>query len=258
MKIIRNLISILLLPLSFSITLLGFIFLILPISFIVTPFNWGIRLQVTSPFWKLLAKVTIKLSCLCREILIERRPINVTKLNNPPGLYVANHQSFMDIPLMLTSIQVPPIMKKELLYIPIFGVCAYSSGAMIVNRKKGQSRRKVFKQAQYRLNSFHKNLQYYPEGTRQKNNKPPKSYSEIKKPLMVFAYKNNIPVYPVSIYGTAGVLNSNGFINYGKKIGKIMHTPLYPRDYDNEEIFCQSVWSKVRDGYFELEEKIKK
>jgi 1-acyl-sn-glycerol-3-phosphate acyltransferase len=203
-----------------------------------------------------MARLTIKVICLCRELTIDRRPINVRGLNNPPGLYVANHQSFMDIPLMLSHVLIPPIMKKELLYIPVFGVCAYSAGSMIVDRKKGQSRRKVFKLAQYRLNSYHKNLQYYPEGTRQKGNNPPRPIDKIKKPLMVFAFKNNIPVNAVSMYGTTGVLSSIGLINYGHKVGKILHEPFYPADYENEDEFCNAIWNKVSDGYFELKERL--
>jgi 1-acyl-sn-glycerol-3-phosphate acyltransferase len=231
-------------------------FIMIPVSLLVLPFHWGIRLQATSPYWKMMAKLSIKVLCLCRETRIDRRPINVRGLNNPPGLYIANHQSFMDIPLMLSDVLIPPIMKKELLYIPLFGICAYSSGSMIVDRRKGESRRKVFRQAQQRLNSYHKNLQYYPEGTRQKGNKPPKPLDQIKKPLMIFAFKNNTPVYPISMYGTPEVLSSIGLINYGRKVGKIMHAPCYPADYENEELFCIAVWSKVIDGYFELKERL--
>lgn len=248
--------SILYYPISVIILISSFILFVVPISLIVFPFNWGTRLRLTSPMWKLFGKTSIYIVCLCKTYFEDHRPEEERNLNNPPGLYVANHQSFMDIPLMLCTAQIPPIMKKEILYIPIFGVCGYSSGAMIVNRKKGESRKKVFAQAKYRLSSFHKNLQYYPEGTRTKGGLPPKTIEKIKKPLMLFAYENNTPVYPVSMYGTPKVLNKYGWIFYGKKLGKIMHEPVYPADYQDGESFCIAVWDKVRNGYFDLEKKL--
>lgn len=244
-------------PYSILLLLSSFIILCVPISFLVAPIrSWHIRLRITSPFWQLFGKIVVYFVCICRNHTEDYRPKEEQSLHNPPGLYIANHQSFLDIPLILTSFQVPPIMKKEILYIPIFGICAYSSSSMIVNRKKGESRRKVFAQAKQRLTTFTKNLQFYPEGTRQKKDLPPRDVSEIKKPLIIFAYKNNIPVYPVSIYGTRKVLNNIAAINYGRKVGKIMHEPVKPEDYATADDFVNAAWGKVISGYQQLEEKL--
>lgn len=244
-------------PISMFILFSSFFILVVPISFLVAPFkSWGTRLRLTSPFWKLFGQISTYIVCLCRVYTEDHRPEEEKGLNNPPGLYVANHQSFMDIPLLLCSFQIPPIMKKELLFIPIFGVCAYSSSAMIVNRKKGESRRKVFEQAKFRLSTHYKNLQYYPEGTRQKEDLPPRSIDKIKKPLMAFAYENNIPVYPVSIYGTRHVLKDNGLINYGRRVGNILHSPVEPENFDSSDDFIKAVWDKVTAGYHQLEAKL--
>lgn len=252
-----KLLSIIYIPIAYFILFSSFIILVLPVSFIVAPFkNWGIRLKLSSPFWKIFGQISIYLVCLCRNYLEDYRPIEEQQLNNPPGLYIANHQSFIDIPLLLLTCQIPPIMKKELLYIPIFGVCAYSSSAMIVDRKKMNSRKRVFLQAKERLTTEYRNLQYYPEGTRQQDNKGPRGVKDLKTPLMSFAYKENLPVYPVSIYGTRNVLSKFGFINFGKRVGKIMHSPVYPKDYDNADDFINAAWSKVSIGYNQLEAKL--
>jgi len=153
----------LLYPYSIFLLITSFIILVVPISFLVAHFkNWNTRLKITSPFWEFYAKVVVYFVCFCRNYTEDYRPEHEQRLHNPPGLYIANHQSFLDIPLVLCSFQVPPIMKKEILYIPIFGICGYSSSAMIVDRKKGESRRKVFAQAKERLTTFASNLQYYP------------------------------------------------------------------------------------------------
>lgn len=247
----------LLYPYSIFLLIVSFIILIVPISFLVAPLkSWNTRLKLTSPFWELYGKIIVYFVCLCRNYTEDHRPEAERKMHNPPGLYIANHQSFLDIPLVLCSFQVPPIMKKEILYIPIFGLCGYSSSAMIVDRKKGESRRKVFEQAKERLTTFACNLQYYPEGTRQKEDAPPRSVDKIKKPLMVFAYENNIPVYPVSIYGTRKVLNSIAAINYGSRVGKIMHSPVRPENFNSSEEFVNTAWNKVIEGYHQLEAKL--
>ncbi len=253
---IAKALSIIFYPFSVLLLFVSFTIIVIPISLVIWPFQWQTRLKYTAPFWKLFGRCSIKLVCACKTTVIDRRNSAVRDLNIPPGLYVANHQSFVDVPFLLSSFQVPPIMKKEILYAPIFGVCAYSAGAMIVDRKKNKSRRQTFALAKERLTTYYSNLQYYPEGTRQKRDLPPRPIEKIKKPLMVFCYKNNIPVYPVSIYGTRKVLNAIAMINYRTPIGKIMHDAVVPSEFKNENDFCQAIWDKVCSGYLELEKQL--
>ncbi len=171
------------------------------------------------------------------------------------GLYVANHQSYIDIPLMVTMFQVPPIMKKELLYIPIFGWIAWLSGAMPVSRSSNQSRRKVFNQTKRRILHEKIGIQVYPEGTRSKTGLP-KSYSEIKRTLLVFAFNEKIPVVPTSLYGTRGVLSPKGMIQSGRHIGITVHKEILPENFATADEFAEACWSKVIEGHDQMKAEL--
>jgi 1-acyl-sn-glycerol-3-phosphate acyltransferase len=252
----KNIVTYLLYPVSVFILISSFIALILPISVVALPFKWQTRRTLTGKFWQAFGHVALRVVCLARIFKDDRRPKEVQKQSTPVGLHIANHSSFIDIPLMLTTMQVPPIMKKEILYIPFLGICAYSSGAIIVDRKAPDSRKKVFRAATKRLTHYDKSLQYYPEGTRQRENKGPKDVSVLKKPLMEFAYRQNIPLYPISFYGTRKVLTPKGLIHYGQKIGAIFHAPIHPQNFRTEEEFIEKAWATVQAGYYELEAKL--
>lgn len=185
----------------------------------------------------------------------DRRQEKFSKITSPPGLYIANHQSFMDIPLIFSYIIIAPIMKKSLVYIPIFGICAYASGAILVNRGKKSSRKKVLMAAMKRLQVGEKNLMYYPEGSRNREDGIPREFKDLKTPMMKFAYDKNITVFPVSMYGTNKIIKKN-MIQYGTKVGIIFHAGVNPADFETKEEFIMTAWEKVRSGHSELGEKL--
>lgn len=237
-------------------TTIAFFVLILPISLIalfIPQHEW--RLKVTGPFWILFFKFIIKAVTFTKLHSEDKRPKEDRKFS-PNGLYICNHQSFMDIPVTLSHFAIPPIMKKEILYIPIFGIAAYSSGALIVNRSNQRSRIKTYEKATGRLLGPNGRLQYYPEGTRTRKGVGPKDVNQIKSKIIRFAYTHNIPVYPMSVAGTDKILNSKGMISFGKKAGIILHVPKRPQDFETEDDFVKACWEQVKLGYQELTEKL--
>lgn len=100
-------------------------------------------------------------------------------------------------------------------------------------------------------------LGVYPEGTRSKDAFP-KSFKEIKKTLLVFAYNEDIPVISTSIYGTRGILNKNGTVNSGKDVGIIVHKETFPKDFNTADEFAEACWNKVIRGHQEMKEKLER
>lgn len=248
--------KLLLQPFSFALIIIAFFVTIVPAAIVALPFRQQTRFKISAPFWRLFSYIVIYVATLSRVHSEDRRKKEDQK-SYPQGLFISNHLSAMDIPLLLTRFQVPPIMKKEVLYIPIFGMCGYSAGAMIVDRKNPQSRKKAFEMATQRLVKGFKSLQYYPEGTRQRQTTSPKPLEKIKKPILKFAYHHNVAVYAVSVYGTQAVFNpKSALINYGNKIGIIVHDAIHPKDFSSEEEFLAKAWGLVIEGHHELEEKL--
>ena len=227
------------------------LFVLLPPCIIALPFPLRVRLKIVSPAWALGSKIMLRLGCQSFVDINRDHRSESFKGTPPYGLYVANHQSFIDIPLITTMFQAPPIMKKEILHIPIFGWLGWISGAMPVSRSKVHSRKKVFDQAKNRIINQRIAIQVYPEGTRSREAHP-KPYDQIKRTLLVFAYNENIPVIPTSLFGTRGVINARGLIQPGRHLGVIVHQELLPKDFKNADEFCRAVWGKVIEGYDEL------
>jgi len=231
-----------------------FFVVVIPVTLLASPLKLRTRLSIVSPFWGFFSRFVIKYICWSSLYAEDNRQPE-WRTYPPTGLYISNHQSYMDIPLMLTQYQVLPIMKKEVVYIPVFGVLAVAAGALPVSRGKRDSRKKVFIAARKRLVEDKFSLQYYPEGTRSRSGRP-KPYEEIKVTLIQLAYENNVPVIPISMYGSCNVLDKKGFVNPGQKLGVITHKALLPKDYPDVNQFCQAAWQQVLTGYSRLEAKL--
>lgn len=223
-------------------------FVLVPACIIAFPFPLATRLKIVGPVWAFFGRSVVKLACHARIAVLEDHRGPQFKGTPCYGLYVANHQSYVDIPMMVTLFQAPPIMKKEVLYIPFFGWMAWICGALPVSRGKTSSRRAVFEKAKKRVMKEKIGLQVYPEGTRSKDALP-KPYSDIKRTLLVFAFNEKIPVVPVSIYGTRGVLSPNGFINPGRSVGMIVHKEISPENFPSADAFAAACWGKVIEGH---------
>lgn len=253
MKFLSTLGSIILYPFSIIALITIFMVTIFPMSIIALPFPDYVRTKITIPAWRLFSFLCIHFVTLSRVKIYDKREEKEKRHFTPRGLFIANHQSYMDIPLVLRIATIPPIMKKQVLYIPIFGLCGYSSGAIIVDRKEKSSRKKVFELSEKRLlRNPIRSLMYYPEGTRRRGQDLPKDVAMIKKPLLQLAFKNNVKVFPLSLHGTDRVIRKNGTIRYFQPISMIVHQGISPKDYQSEQDFIQFAWNQVVDGYKQL------
>lgn len=242
-------------PLIYAWIYLLILILILPISIIALPLSQNNKVKFTAPFWNLLFKITVRTIFASKLYIEDRRDEESQQKLSPQGLYISNHKSFVDIPLMFRVLIIPPIMKKEVVYIPIFGICAYSAGGILVDRKDKNSRKQVLEESKKRLKYGRRQLQYYPEGTRQQGNKPILPVEKIKTPLIEFAFQEKIPVYPVSMEGTQYCMK-NAIIYPFKPLGMILHEKVDPTNFKSEDEFVKVCWNKVINGKKELEQKI--
>jgi 1-acyl-sn-glycerol-3-phosphate acyltransferase len=230
-------------------------FVLVPTCLIALPFRLDRRLKIVGPVWSFFGRFLVQYACHADLAICEDHRGERFRGTPCYGLYVANHQSYIDIPIMVQLFQAPPIMKKEVLNIPVFGWMAWISGALPVSRSKTSSRRRVFEQAKKRVMKDQIGLQVYPEGTRSKDALP-KPFKEIKKTLLIFAYNEKIPVVPVSIYGTRGVLSKTGMINPGRKLGLIVHKEIEPHNFSSADEFAEACWQKVIQGHDQMKAQL--
>lgn len=120
-----------------------------------------------------------------------------------PCVVVANHNSLVDIPVTSPWIPGPnkTLAKVEMARIPLFGII-YTAGSILVDRKQARSRRESMQRMQDTLDQgIH--LCLYPEGTRNKTEKPLLPFYD---GAFVAAIKAQRPIIPALIFHTGAIL----------------------------------------------------
>ena len=116
-----------------------------------------------------------------------------------PVIYVANHQSNFDIPILYAGlpIQFRWLAKKELFKVPLFGLAMKRSGYIPVDRS---NRRKAMQSLTDAAKKVREGVSViiFPEGTRT----PDGSLQPFKKGALLVAAKARVPVVPVVIHGS--------------------------------------------------------
>lgn len=116
---------------------------------------------------------------------------------------VVNHNSLVDIPVSTPWIPGPnkTLAKVEMAKTPLFGII-YKAGSILVKRDDDTSRRESFTQMQQTLKQgLH--LCLYPEGTRNKSDKPLLPFYD---GAFIAAIRAQKPIMPAVIFGTKDIL----------------------------------------------------
>lgn len=156
------------------------------------------RAKIVHPSYRIWMSIFLSL-IFCR---VERKGKNHFKPNEN-YVVVTNHNSFVDILVSVPWIPGPnkTLAKIELARIPLFGI-VYRAGSILVDRKQENSRRESFTQMQETLKvGLH--LSLYPEGTRNKTDKPLQPFFD---GAFITAIRAQKPVIPSLIMGTKGIL----------------------------------------------------
>lgn len=121
-------------------------------------------------------------------------------------LYVANHQGFFDIPIMIHSLDktVGFIAKKELLKFRVLTYWMEQMYCIFMDRSNMRESIKSINEGVENLKNGH-NLVIFPEGTRSKG----PSIGEFKKGSLKLALKSGVPIVPVAIDGSYKLREGN-------------------------------------------------
>lgn len=120
-----------------------------------------------------------------------------------PCIFIANHQSMVDVWVMLTL--VPPntrfVAKQELFRIPVFGWVLARSGCIAIDRGRRSVAIRSLRQAGERIRAG-RSVVLYPEGSRSRDGR----LGPFKKGAFHLALQAGVPVVPVAITGSFEVL----------------------------------------------------
>lgn len=224
--------------LLFIITLFPIGLITLAISGYKDPKRTGIFLKV-SKVWILIYLFLIGCSIRIRGTQ------NFEKNKN--YIIICNHNSLMDI-LVITPF-IPgvnkTIAKSELAKIPLFGYI-YKTGSVLVDRKDKSSRATSFKNMKEVLHAG-MHMCIYPEGTRNKTNRPLK---EFHNGAFKLAVETSTPILPAIILNTKKALPVNKtFFFWPTPMEVHFLPPVAVKHTDDVEALKQSLHEQMSTYY---------
>lgn len=179
-------------------------------------------------------------------LLISRVHVRVIGLSNiqpdKSYIYMANHQSNFDIPVLLgcLPVQFRWLAKAELFRIPVFGRAMLGAGYIKINRFNQKSAFKSISTAARRLKDG-VSVMIFPEGTRSRDG----SIQKFKKGGFVMAIESGVPIIPVILKGTWSIMAKSSLrINRGDVEMEIAE-PINTTGYSMET--KEELMDRVRD-----------
>ena len=144
----------------------------------------------------------------------------------PPGsMLICNHQSLMDIPLLLQAWPRPYsyMFKKELERLPIFGWHVRQSAHFCIDRERGESLTRLENDIKEHLRKGN-DLAVFAEGTRSTTG----SLQALKRGAFHLAIKFQTPVIPVYIANSGRFKPKHRSTAWPQKIGIAIHPAIVP------------------------------
>jgi len=184
-------------------------------------------------------------------LFVSRVKMSVKGLSNidpsAPYIYMPNHQSNFDIPVLLghLTVQFRWLAKVELFKIPIFGRAMRKAGYISIDRNNRESAIKSLNAAANKIKSGVSVL-IFPEGTRSRDGK----IQPFKKGGFVMAIESGVPIVPVVITGTRSLMTKGKFRVNAGHVSMVIHKPIDTSAYTREtkEALMESVRRVICDS----------
>lgn len=163
--------------------------------------------------------------------------INIIGLENIPKhetlLFISNHQSNFDIPLLLSCIDVPKgfIAKKELENWPFISTWMRYINCIFMDRDNLRKSAESIVDGIKLLQSGY-SMVVFPEGTRSKG----KPVNEFKGGSFKLATKSKCTIVPITINGTYKLMESNNNLVKSADIELVIHPPIETSKLSKDEL----------------------
>jgi 1-acyl-sn-glycerol-3-phosphate acyltransferase len=128
-------------------------------------------------------------------------------VNDRPSVIIANHQNIFDI-FMISYLKpryTVSLGKKELLYIPLFGIFYYLTGNVLINRKNRTKALSSMRKVRKTITEKKLNIIIMPEGTRSRG----KGLLPFKKGAFFTAINSQVPIIPLCFSSWDDNINLN-------------------------------------------------
>jgi 1-acyl-sn-glycerol-3-phosphate acyltransferase len=211
-----------------------FIIILFPVTFLiwllVLPFD---RKRIIT-HWVLMYQGFL----LCRIMPVWKIEMEGRKkaVSGRTYVIIANHQSMLDILLVFyLRYRFKSVSKIENTKIPVLGWYIRMADYITVDRVNEQSKSGMLDKS-YNCLKDGTSLMIFPEGTRTNDNE----IGRFKRGAFLLAIQAEVPILPVLIEGTGGILPKDDLIfNWGKRIRIKVLDPVQPSSFgtkDNDEL----------------------
>ena len=134
---------------------------------------------------------------------------------NEPVVFVSNHQSMMDIKLLIACIPVnfSFISKDTVFHVPILGAYMTASGHIPIQRSEDRKAYATLLTAIHELTAKKKSLVIFPEGTRSEDGQ----LGAFKRGISLIILKSGRMVVPMAIDGSNQFMPKRGWLSNPEK-----------------------------------------
>lgn len=152
---------------------------------------------------------------------------------NGPVVFVANHQGYFDIPLMLTQMDKPNplIAKKEIQKIPMIRSWMTQLRCIFMDRENARQSMDSLKQAQELLKQGY-SVVVFPEGTRNNGGE----LGEFKAGAIRIATRTGVPIVPVCIEGSHRLMGKGSLWIHPAQVSIKILPPVQTEELSKEQI----------------------
>ena len=162
-------------------------------------------------------------------------------------IFVANHASLIDIPLLLIAVNryTVFIAKSELSKIPIFKSILDMAGFIFVDRKNNDNAVKSMNNLMDDIKKIPRSVAIFPEGTRTRDGE----LLPFKKGAAIFAINTDIPIIPVAISGTFSWSKKKLFDMSQSVISFEFGEPIVTENYsfDDRDYLNERIKTKIKN-----------
>lgn len=167
-------------------------------------------------------------------------------------LYVSNHQSYVDILVLMAALDTVAFLSKGLVrHLPVIGRCAYCGGTVFFKRGSKEERTRALDET---LRMCHQStaVVVFPEGTRSDNDElRPKIYPR----AMQEAWRRGLRVLPVAVDGSGQVIpKAMDRIRLNQSVAVWIGPARDPSYFDSSESFVEACWGDVATLFAQAKE----
>lgn len=162
-------------------------------------------------------------------------------------LFVSNHQSYLDIPILLGFIDKPKafIAKVELSKFPIFSTWMKYLKCIFIDRSDVRQSLRAIKEGVKLLKEGY-SFVIFPEGTRS----PDGTLKEFKQGSLKLATKSGAPIVPVTIKGANDIMPKSKLVIIPANVEVIISKPIFMDDdiAKDSKALNEKVWNTINEN----------